>query len=54
MSGDIFVARASEIRRNFRIGYYQIEIFHEEKLIAIMEAVSYRKDHYFIEMDNEE
>ncbi|MGN7176551.1 phenylacetate degradation protein [Paenibacillus sp. FSL R5-0490] len=52
--GDILVARATEERRNFRTGFYRIEIFHEENLIATMEAVSYRKDNYFIEIDNQE
>jgi acyl-CoA thioesterase len=49
--GDRIVARATEVRRNFRTGFYHIEIFHEQNLIATMEAVSYRKDHYFIELD---
>ncbi|WP_370576397.1 hotdog domain-containing protein [Neobacillus niacini] len=49
--GDRIVARAIEIRRNFRTGFYRIEIFHEQNLISTMEAVSYRKDHYFIELD---
>lgn len=52
--GDILVARATEVRRNFRTGFYRIEIFHEENLIATMEAESYRKNHYFIEIDNQE
>jgi acyl-CoA thioesterase len=52
--GDRIVARASEVRRNFRTGFYRIEIFHEQNLIAIMEAVSYRKDHYFIELEEQE
>lgn len=49
--GDRIVARAIEVRRNFRTGFYRIEIFHEQNLIATMEAVSYRKNHYFIELD---
>lgn len=52
--GDKIVARATEVRRNFRTGFYRIEIFHKEKLIATMEAVSYRKDHYFIDLDQQE
>lgn len=52
--GDRIVARATEIRRNFRTGFYRIEIFHEQSLIATMEAVSYRKDHYFIELDEQD
>jgi acyl-CoA thioesterase len=49
--GDRIIARATEVRRNFRTGFYRIEIFHEQNLIATMEAISYRKDHYFIELD---
>jgi acyl-CoA thioesterase len=51
--GHRIVARATEIRRNFRTGFYRIDIFHEQNLIATMEAVSYRKDHYFIELDEQ-
>ncbi|WP_226641472.1 PaaI family thioesterase [Mesobacillus subterraneus] len=53
-SGDRIVARAIEVRRNFRTGFYRIEIFHEQSLIATMEAVSYRKDHYFIELNEQD
>ncbi|KKB73117.1 MULTISPECIES: PaaI family thioesterase [Bacillus] len=49
--GDKIVARATEIKRNFRTGFYRIDILHGENLIATMEAVSYRKNHYFIEFD---
>ncbi|MFD3449709.1 PaaI family thioesterase [Microbacteriaceae bacterium 4G12] len=52
--GDRIVARATEIRRNFRTGFYRIEIFHEQNIIATMEAVSYRKDHYFIKLDEQD
>lgn len=52
--GDRIVARATETRRNFRTGFYRIEISHEENLIATMDAVSYRKDHYFIELDEQD
>lgn len=51
--GDIIIARATEVKRNFRTGFYRIDIYHEQSLIATMDAVSYRKDHYFIEMDEE-
>jgi len=46
--GDKLTARATEVKRNFRTGFYRIEVFHEEKLIATMEATSYRKSNYFI------
>jgi acyl-CoA thioesterase len=49
--GDTLVARATEVRRNFRTGFYRIEILHKENLIATMDAVSYRKDQYFIDLD---
>lgn len=50
-AGDTIVARATEMKRNYRTGFYRIDIYHEQKLIATMEAVSYRKDHYFIKLD---
>jgi len=50
--GDKLVARATELKRNYRTGFYRIDILHEQNLIATMEAVSYRKDHYFIELDD--
>lgn len=49
--GDRIIARATEVKRNYRTGFYRIDILHEQNLIATMEAVSYRKDHYFIELD---
>ena len=51
--GDKIVARATELKRNYRTGFYRIDILHEQKLIATMDAVSYRKDHYFIELDEQ-
>nr|WP_263323518.1 hypothetical protein [Neobacillus sp. Marseille-Q6967] len=51
--GDNIAARATEIKRNYRTGFYRIDVYHKENLIATMEAVSYRKDHYFIELDEQ-
>lgn len=51
--GDRIVARATEVKRNFRTGFYRIDILHEQNLIATMDAVSYRKDQYFIELDEQ-
>lgn len=48
--GDKLIARAVETKLNFRTGFYRVEVFHEENLIATMEAMSYRKSHYFIEV----
>ncbi|WP_176586234.1 PaaI family thioesterase [Priestia megaterium] len=50
---DKLVARATELKRNYRTGFYRIDILHEQSLIATMDAVSYRKDHYFIEVDEQ-
>ncbi|MFJ9256275.1 PaaI family thioesterase [Bacillus velezensis] len=50
-AGDQIIARATEVKRNYRTGFYRIDIFHGQNLIATMDAVSYRKDHYFIEMN---
>ncbi|CAH0312509.1 Acyl-coenzyme A thioesterase PaaI [Peribacillus sp. Bi96] len=52
--GDKIVACATEVKRNYRTGFYRIDVLHEQNLIATMEAVSYRKDHYFIELDEQE
>ncbi|MFD6440205.1 PaaI family thioesterase [Peribacillus sp. NPDC060186] len=52
--GDKIVARATEVKRNYRTGFYRIDVLHEQNLIATMEAVSYRKDHYFIELDDQD
>ncbi|MFJ7939262.1 PaaI family thioesterase [Peribacillus sp. NPDC096622] len=49
--GDKIVARATEVKRNYRTGFYRIDVLHEQNMIATMDAVSYRKDHYFIEVD---
>ncbi|MCR8848218.1 hotdog fold thioesterase [Rossellomorea sp. SC111] len=49
--GDKITARTTEIKRNFRTGFYRIDIFHDEKMIATMDAVAYRKDQYFIDLD---
>ncbi|MDZ5722202.1 hotdog fold thioesterase, partial [Bacillus sp. SXabc123] len=50
-AGDQIIARATEVKRNYRTGFYRIDILHGQNLIATMNAVSYRKDHYFIEMN---
>ncbi|MCP3739450.1 hotdog fold thioesterase [Rossellomorea sp. BNER] len=49
--GDKIVARATELKRNFRTGFYSIEILHENHLIASMDAISYRKNQYFVEVE---
>ena len=52
-SGDTIVARATEVRRNYRTGFYSIDVWHEQHLIATMDGVAYLKDH-FIEIDEQD
>jgi acyl-CoA thioesterase len=52
-AGDIIRACATEIKRNFRTGFYRIDVYHEQDMIATMDAVAYRKDHYFVELDEQ-
>ncbi|MEH7345614.1 hotdog fold thioesterase [Bacillus sp. JJ1532] len=54
MPGDTIVASAKEVKRNYRTGFYRIDIYPKSNLIATMEAVSYRKDHYFINLDEQD
>ncbi|MFC2947991.1 PaaI family thioesterase [Virgibacillus sediminis] len=49
--GDTIIAKASEVRRNNRIGFYRIVIETEKEAIASIEAVAYRKNHYFISIE---
>lgn len=51
--GDKLVARSIEEKRNFRTGFYRIEVFHEDDLIATMECVAYRIDQYFVPLKEE-
>lgn len=53
LEGAGIVARATEVKRNHRTGFYRLDVLHEQNLIAAMEALSYRKDHYFIELDEQ-
>ncbi|ARF17822.1 hotdog fold thioesterase [Sporosarcina ureae] len=52
--GDKLVAVVKEVKRNFRTGFYRVEVFHEKSLIATMEAMSYSKSHYFIELEDQD
>ncbi|MFC3039499.1 PaaI family thioesterase [Virgibacillus xinjiangensis] len=49
--GDTITAKASEVRRNNRIGFYRIEIETEKETVASIEAIAYRKKHYFISIE---
>lgn len=51
--GDTIIARGTEERRNNRTGFYRIEVYHENDLIATMEAVSYSVSSYFVPVEEE-
>ncbi|WP_221568017.1 PaaI family thioesterase [Alkalihalobacillus sp. TS-13] len=49
-------ATATEEKRNHRTSWYNIRVESDGELIATMEALAYRKNHYFVpveEMDGE-
>lgn len=48
---DVVIAKATEIRRNYRTGFYRIEIETNNETIASIEAIAYRKSNYFIKID---
>jgi len=45
--GDKIAARTTEIKRNYRTGFYRTDIYHGQNLIVTMDTVSYCKGHYF-------
>ncbi|WP_085992294.1 hotdog fold thioesterase [Oceanobacillus senegalensis] len=49
--GDIITARAMEVKRNHRTGFYRIVVESENEVIASIEAIAYRKSQYFISID---
>jgi acyl-CoA thioesterase len=49
--GDTITARATEVKRNFRTAFYRIDVYRETDFIATMDAVSYRKNSYFVDAD---
>ncbi|RLQ97471.1 PaaI family thioesterase [Falsibacillus albus] len=44
-------ATASEEKKNHRTSWYKIRVESDGELIATMEALAYRKDHYFVPVD---
>ncbi|MBT2582944.1 PaaI family thioesterase [Planococcus sp. ISL-109] len=49
--GDLLTARAVETKRNFRVGFYRVDVLRGEEIIATVDAVSYRKNQYFVETE---
>lgn len=50
VAGDTVTAKAIELRKNNRTGFYRIEIETKDEVIASVEAIAYRKSGYFIPM----
>lgn len=51
--GSRLKATAAEEKRNHRTAWYNIRVESDGELIATMEALAYRKDHYFVPIVNE-
>ncbi|GAB3043694.1 PaaI family thioesterase [Virgibacillus ainsalahensis] len=51
VEGDIIIAKATEEKRNNKIGFYRIEIETKNEVIASIDAICYRKNNYFISID---
>jgi acyl-CoA thioesterase len=50
--GETITAVAREDKRNHRLAWYNIEIRNEKELIATMQAMVYRKNDYFIPIED--
>jgi len=51
--GSRLKATAMEEKRNHRTAWYNIKVESDGELIATMEALAYRKDHYFVPVKEE-
>jgi acyl-CoA thioesterase len=51
MKGSRLRAIAIEEKRNYRTAWYKIQVESDGELIATMEALAYRKDHYFVPVE---
>lgn len=49
--GRPLTATAEEIKKNHKLGWYNIRVYSGEELIASMEAMVYRKKHSFVETE---
>ena len=51
--GDLLTARAVETKRNFRVGFYRVDVLRGDEIIATVDGVAYRKDQYFVETEED-
>jgi acyl-CoA thioesterase len=54
MKGSRLQAIAIEEKRNYRTAWYKIRVESGQELIATMEALAYRKEHYFVPVEGME
>jgi len=50
--GETLTATAEEIKKNHRLGWYNIRVYSNKELIATMEAMVYRKNQSFIKTED--
>lgn len=50
--GSVITATATEEKKNYRTSWYTVRVENEGELIATMEAVAYRKERYFVQIDD--
>lgn len=50
--GSVVTASATEEKKNYRTAWYKIRVECNGELIATMEAVTYRKESYFVPIEN--
>jgi acyl-CoA thioesterase len=53
VEGDLLRATAVEEKKNNRTSWYRITIENEREVVAILDALAYRKKDYFIELRGE-
>lgn len=53
MKGNRLVATATEEKKNNRTAWYRIRVETEHGLVATLDALAYRKNEYFIALDEE-
>jgi acyl-CoA thioesterase len=53
MKGNRLVATATEEKKNNRTAWYRIRVETEHGLVATLDALAYRKNEYFVSIDEE-
>jgi len=53
LKGNRLVATATEEKKNNRTAWYRIRVESEHGLVATLDALAYRKNEYFVELEEE-